>query len=104
MERARLMLAFLDALCHALAAHNCNEVRRHLRHPLARALPHVVRREAFAIARGARRGQVAPIQALHFYYQTLQLFSSPDADHAMGVHFALPQLDPAAHSALTAAR
>jgi hypothetical protein len=71
------MLAFLDALCRALAAHDRLAIQRHLRHPLARALPRAVRSEALAIARAGERGHLPPTRTLHFYYQTLQLLASP---------------------------
>lgn len=73
------MLAFLDSLCHALAARNRDDIRRRLRHPLARALPRTVRAEALAIARGGVHGHLPPTRTLHFYYQTLQLLAATDA-------------------------
>ena len=45
------MLDYLDSLCAALLARNGTEIRRLLRHPLARALPRRVREEGYAIAR-----------------------------------------------------
>ena len=72
------MLAFLDSLCHALAARDRDEIRRRLRHPLARALPRTVRAEALAIARGGVHGHLPPTRTLHFYYQTLQLLAATD--------------------------
>jgi hypothetical protein len=73
------MLAFLDLLCRALAARDRDQIRCHLRHPLARALPRSVRAEALAIARGAGRGRLPPTRTLRFYYQTIQLLA-PDND------------------------
>lgn len=72
------MLAFLDALCQALAARDRNGIRRCLRHPLARALPRDVRAEAVAIARDRGRGSVTPARTLRFYYQTIQLLATSD--------------------------
>ena len=73
------MLAFLDTFCQALCARDGSEIRRLLRHPLARALPHPVRVEAMAVARAGNAGVIAPTRALHFYYQTLQLLASPES-------------------------
>ena len=75
------MLAFLDLLCRALAARDRDQIRRHLRHPLARALPRSVRAEALAIARSGGRGRLPPTRTLHFYYQTIQLLA-PGYDEA----------------------
>lgn len=72
------MLAYLDSLCHALAVRDRDEIRRRLRHPLARALPRAVRAEALAIARGGPRGHLPPTRTLRFYYQTLQLLAAAD--------------------------
>ncbi len=72
------MLPLLDALCRALAARDRDQIRRCLRHPLARALPRTVRAEALAIARGAGRGHLPPTRTLHFYYQTIQLLATRD--------------------------
>lgn len=77
------MLALLDALCRALAARDRDQIRRCLRHPLARALPRTVRAEALAIARGAGHGRLAPTRTLHFYYQTIQLLAVGDADDSV---------------------
>ena len=67
------MLDYLDGLCAALLARNGTEIRRLLRHPLARALPRRVREEAHAIARAGQDTFRAPIQTLHFYHQTVHL-------------------------------
>jgi hypothetical protein len=74
------MIAYLDTLCLALRARDGTEIRRLLRHPLARALPPGVRAEALAIARAGADGQAPPVRALHFMYQTLQLMASRDAE------------------------
>ena len=70
------MLAFLDSLCAALLARNAEEIRRLLRHPLARALPRQVREEAVIIARAGARGYRAPIHALRLYHQTAHLLGA----------------------------
>jgi hypothetical protein len=70
------MLDYLDGLCAALLARNGTEIRRLLRHPLARALPRRVREEAHAIARAGPDTFRAPIQALHFYHQTVHLLGA----------------------------
>ena len=67
------MLAYLDSLCTALLARDAEEIRRLLRHPLARALPRAVREEALAVARSEARSLRAPIQTLRFYHQTAHL-------------------------------
>ena len=67
------MLAYIDSLCAALLARDGEEIRRLLRHPLARALPRAVREEALAIARAGSRSMRAPIQTLRFYHQTAHL-------------------------------
>ena len=79
------MLAYLDSLCAALLARDAEEIRRLLRHPLARALPRAVREEALAMARAGKRSLRAPLQTLRFYHQTA---------HLLGV-----QHDPATSSA-----
>jgi hypothetical protein len=68
-----IMLDYLDGLCAALLARNGTEIRRLLRHPLARALPRRVREEAHAIARAGSETFRAPVQTLHFYHQTVHL-------------------------------
>ena len=68
------MLDYLDSLCAALLARNGTEIRRLLRHPLARALPRRVREEGYAIARAG------PVQTLHFYHQTLHLLGARPAN------------------------
>lgn len=67
------MLAYLEDLCGALIAHYADAIQRLLAHPLARALPRAVREEAIAISRANSASLRAPIQALRFYHQTLQL-------------------------------
>ena len=70
------MLDYLDGLCAALLARNGTEIRRLLRHPLARALPRRVREEAHAIARAGTDTFRAPVQTLHFYHQTVHLLGA----------------------------
>ena len=67
------MLAYLDSLCAALLARDGDEIRRLLRHPLARALPRAVREEALGMARSGARSMRAPLQTLRFYHQTAHL-------------------------------
>jgi hypothetical protein len=73
------MLDYLDGLCAAMLARNGTEIRRLLRHPLARALPRRVREEGYAIARAGPESLRAPIQTLHFYHQTLHLLGARSA-------------------------
>jgi hypothetical protein len=70
------MLDYLDGLCAALLARNGTEIRRLLRHPLARALPRRVREECYAIARAGPDSFRAPVHTLHFYHQTLHLLGA----------------------------
>jgi hypothetical protein len=70
------MLDYLDGLCAALLARNGTEIRRLLRHPLARALPRRVREEGFSIARAGPESLRAPVQTLHFYHQTIHLLGA----------------------------
>ncbi len=70
------MLAYLDMLCAALLARESWEIRRLLKHPLARVLPRRVREEAYAIARLGTNTKRAPIHTLNFYHQTVQLLGS----------------------------
>jgi len=74
------MLDYLDSLCAALLARNGTEIRRLLRHPLARALPRRVREEGYAIARAGPESLRAPVQTLHFYHQTLHLLGARPAN------------------------
>ena len=73
------MLDYLDGLCAALLARNGTEIRRLLRHPLARALPRRVREECYSIARSGPESLRAPVQTLHFYHQTLHLLGARSA-------------------------
>ena len=78
------MLAYLDMFCAALLARDQEEIRRLLKHPLARALPRRVRQEANAIARAGAHSLRSPIQALRFYHQTMHLLApraEPGARH-----------------------
>ena len=70
------MLAYLDMLCAALLARESWEIRRLLKHPLARVLPRRVREEAYAIARLGTNTRRAPIHTLNFYHQTVQLLGT----------------------------
>ncbi len=70
------MLAYLDMLCAALLARESWEIRRLLKHPLARVLPRRVREEAYAIARLGTGTKRAPIHTLNFYHQTVQLLGA----------------------------
>jgi hypothetical protein len=63
-------------LCAALLARESWEIRRLLKHPLARVLPRRVREEAYAIARLGTNTRRAPIHALNFYHQTVQLLGA----------------------------
>jgi hypothetical protein len=67
------MLAFLDSLCAALTSRDAARIRQLLAHPLSLALPRAVREEASAIAGGASRGFVAPLQTMRLYHQTAHL-------------------------------
>lgn len=85
------MLDYLDGLCAALLARNGTEIRRLLRHPLARALPRRVREEGYAIARAGPESFRAPVQTLHFYHQTLHLLGARPASRIdAGGHVADP--------------
>jgi hypothetical protein len=70
------LLAYLDMLCAALLARESWEIRRLLKHPLARVLPRRVREEAYAIARLGINTKRAPIHTLNFYHQTVQLLGT----------------------------
>jgi hypothetical protein len=70
------LLAYLDMLCAALLARESWEIRRLLKHPLARVLPRRVREEAYTIARLGTSTRRAPIHTLNFYHQTVQLLGS----------------------------
>jgi hypothetical protein len=79
------MLAYLEELCTALLAHDAIAIHRLLTNPLARSLPRQVREEAIAISRASPTSLRAPIQALRFYHQTLQLGESDTSpDRAAG--------------------
>lgn len=78
------MLDYLDGLCAALLARNGTEIRRLLRHPLARALPRRVREEGHAIARAGPESLRAPVHTLHFYHQTLHLLGTRPSAAAAG--------------------
>jgi hypothetical protein len=80
------LLAYLDMLCTALLARESWEIRRLLKHPLARVLPRRVREEAYAIARLGTKTKRAPIHTLNFYHQTVQL---------LGVHAESEAAEPA---------
>jgi hypothetical protein len=70
------LLAYLDMLCTALLARESWEIRRLLKHPLARVLPRRVREEAYAIARLGTSTRRAPVHTLNFYHQTVQLLGA----------------------------
>jgi hypothetical protein len=70
------LLAYLDMLCTALLARESWEIRRLLKHPLARVLPRRVREEAYAIARLGANTRRAPVHTLNFYHQTVQLLGA----------------------------
>lgn len=89
------MLDYLDGLCAALLARNGTEIRRLLRHPLARALPRRVREEGYAIARAGPESLRAPVQTLHFYHQTLNLLGARPAAAAAGRSELTPAASPA---------
>jgi hypothetical protein len=70
------LLAYLDMLCAALLARESWEIRRLLKHPLARVLPRRAREEAYAIARLGTNTRRAPVHTLNFYHQTVQLLGA----------------------------
>jgi hypothetical protein len=78
------LLAYLDMLCAALLARESWEIRRLLKHPLARVLPRRVREEAYAIARLGTATRRAPIHTLNFYHQTVQLLGSGGEPGVLG--------------------
>jgi hypothetical protein len=92
------LLAYLDMLCAALLARESWEIRRLLKHPLARVLPRRVREEAYAIARLGTNSRRAPIHTLNFYHQTVQLLGThgePEtADVAHGGEGTSPAAEP----------
>lgn len=90
------MLDYLDGLCAALLARNGTEIRRLLRHPLARALPRRVREEGYAIARAGPESFRAPVQTLHFYHQTLHLLGARPGVRTEAV--SAPEASPASES------
>ncbi len=77
--RDEQLLAYLGRLSGALLARDAAEIRRLLRHPLANTLPRGVRSEAMAIARAGAKTLRAPIHALRFYHQTVQLLRGSDS-------------------------
>ena len=90
------MLAFLDSLCAALTARDAARIRQLLSHPLSLALPRAVREEAGAIAGGASRGFVAPLQTMRLYHQTAHLLgvrSDPAARSRRSRDAAYRQMD-----------
>ena len=91
------MLAYLDMLCAALLARESWEIRRLLKHPLARVLPRRVREEAYAIARLGTNTRRAPIHTLNFYHQTVQLLGAhgeSGSTDAASTETALPAAEP----------
>ena len=84
------MLAYLDALCAALLAHNALEVRRLLQHPLARVLPRDVREEALAMSRDPHASLRAPLRTLQFYHQTMELLVEEPESSLSGPQLELP--------------
>ena len=85
------MLDYLDRLCAALLGREVAEIRRLLRHPLARTLPRIVREEAQAIAAAPARSLRAPIQTLRFYQQTMQLLAEPAEARSAGIPDVAPR-------------
>jgi hypothetical protein len=77
------LLAYLDMLCTALLARESWEIRRLLKHPLARVLPRRVREEAYAIARLGTATRRAPVHTLNFYHQTVQLLGTRGDSEAL---------------------
>jgi hypothetical protein len=67
------VLAFLEALCGALAHRDTDLIRQLLQHPLAAALPAAVREEARRVMAGEVGSFAAPLQALRLYHQTAHL-------------------------------
>ena len=86
------MLGYLDALCTALIARDSAEIRRLLRHPLARALPRKVREEALAIRRAGPGSLMAPVHTLHFFHQTAHVLGAR-VDPATRARESGPQLE-----------
>ena len=86
------MLGYLDALCAALIARDSAEIRRLLRHPLARALPRKVREEALAIRRAGPGSLMAPVHTLHFFHQTAHVLGAR-VDPATRTRESGPQLE-----------
>jgi hypothetical protein len=86
------LLAYLDMLCAALLARDSWEIRRLLKHPLARVLPRRVREEAYAIARLGTGTRRAPIHTLNFYHQTVQLLGAHAEPESLGT---MPASEPA---------
>jgi len=86
------LLGYLDALCTALIARDAPEIRRLLRHPLARALPRKVREEALAIRRAGASSLMAPVHTLHFFHQTAHVLGAR-GDPATRPRVTGPQLE-----------
>ena len=70
------MLAYLEALCSALKIRDARVIAELLRHPLATALPTLVKEEAERIAAQGVGGFLAPVHALHLYHQTAHLLGA----------------------------
>jgi len=82
------MLAYVDSLCAALLARNQAEIRRLLALPLSATLPHNVREEAAAVAKGRVNSFLAPVHALHYYYKLTHLIDETAEVPDIGPHTA----------------